>query len=290
MHPDMSESLLMSRVNRIPGAEQKALSYSPPFSGAMFPWESALTGEEVCPTWAATGLREVHINGDISFALWQFWRATQDDSSGWLEATAWPLLNGIATFWMSKLALDNPGAPPAAPLHLLNVIPPDEYADHCNNSAYTNAGAILTLQYAAAVGTLLGKPPATLAAWLDAAARIVIPFNGTYHPEFDGYSGQQVKQADVILLGFPFEFKGPRFTPATRAADLNYYASVTDPGSVAMTWGMFATGYIELGAGFEAVAARDFNRSFANAQEPFLVWTETPTGGTPNFLTVSPSV
>ena len=52
-----------------------------------------------------------------------------------------------------------------------------------------------------------------------------------------------------------------------------------------MTWGMFAVGYIELGKGFEAVAARDFNRSFANAQEPFLVWTETPTGGTPNFLT-----
>jgi hypothetical protein len=48
---------------------------------------------------------------------------------------------------------------------------------------------------------------------------------------------------------------------------------------------MFAVGYIELGKGFEAVAARDFNRSFANAQEPFLVWTETPTGGTPNFLT-----
>ena len=49
--------------------------------------------------------------------------------------------------------------------------------------------------------------------------------------------------------------------------------------------GMFAIGYIELGAGYEELAASNFNRSFANAQAPFLVWTETETGGTPNFLT-----
>ena len=42
LHPDMSESLLQYRVDRIAGAEQKALSYTPPFAGAMFPWESAL--------------------------------------------------------------------------------------------------------------------------------------------------------------------------------------------------------------------------------------------------------
>jgi hypothetical protein len=52
-----------------------------------------------------------------------------------------------------------------------------------------------------------------------------------------------------------------------------------------MTWGMFAVGYIELGPQFAAAAAANFNRSFANAQPPFLVWTETPGGGTPNFLT-----
>mmetsp|Transcript_48266 Transcript_48266/g.76907 ORF Transcript_48266/g.76907 Transcript_48266/m.76907 type:complete len:162 (-) Transcript_48266:65-550(-) len=50
-----------------------------------------------------------------------------------------------------------------------------------------------------------------------------------------------------------------------------------------MTWGMHAIGFIELGD--IAQAASHFNRSFANAQEPFLVWTETPTGGAVNFLT-----
>ena len=43
--------------------------------------------------------------------------------------------------------------------------------------------------------------------------------------------------------------------------------------------------YIELGAAYAGVAASNFNRSFANVRPPFDVWTETPTGGCPNFLT-----
>ena len=119
LHPDTAQTLLDYRTARLPGAREKAGSYSPPFGGAMFPWESALTGEETCPTWAATGLREIHINGDIAVAVWAMWRSLGGDNGGlFLNATAWPLLSGIADFWMSKLALDNPGAPPGAPLSL----------------------------------------------------------------------------------------------------------------------------------------------------------------------------
>lgn len=121
--------------------------------------------------------------------------------------------------------------------------------------------------------------------WLDAAKRIVVPFDSSlnYTPEYAGYKrGTTIKQADVILLGFPLQWP---LSPSVKAANLNYYATVTDSGGPAMTWAMFSVGYIELGAGFEALAASNYNRSFANAQEPFLVWTETPSGGTPNFLT-----
>jgi len=252
----------------------------------MFPWESALTGSETCPTWAATGLREIHISGDIAFAVWQFWRANQDNSNGWLNQTGFPLLSGIAQFWMSKLAIDNPSSSPGSPLNLLNVIPPDEYADHVNNSAYTNSVAIYSLQYAAAAAAFLGEPPSSYAPWIDAASRIVIPFDSVnqYHPEYDGYkNGTVIKQADVILLGFPLEVSSS--TPQVRANDLLYYSKVTDNGGPAMTWAMFAVSYLELGPSFIDLARSNFNRSFANAQSPFLVWTETPSGGTPNFLT-----
>ena len=267
-----------------------ALSLSPPhlincLPCSSVPWESAFSGEEVCPSWAATGLREIHINGDIAFALAQFWRATKDNSGGWLNATAWPLLSGIAEFWSSKLAIDNPGAAPGSPLSLKNVIPPDEYADHVDDSAFTNAGAIITLQRAAEVAQILGKPQETYLPWLDAASRVVIPFDSEqfFTPEYAGYKrGTVVKQADAILLGFPLQWP---LSTNVQAANLAYYSTVTDSGGPAMTWAMFAIGYIELGAGFEAIAASNYNRSFANAQEPFLVWTETPGGGTPNFLT-----
>ena len=74
--------------------------------------------------------------------------------------------------------------------------------------------------------------------------------------------------------------------PATRVNNLHLYQNFTDSGGPAMTWGMAACGYIELGPQFADVAAQNFNRSFQkNAQPPFLVWTETPSGGTPNFLT-----
>jgi hypothetical protein len=75
-------------------------------------------------------------------------------------------------------------------------------------------------------------------------------------------------------------------TPTIRANDLNAYGGKnTDINGPAMTWGAFAIGYIELGAGFEQNASSNFNRSFSNVRPPFDVWTETPTGGCPNFLT-----
>ena len=95
-----------------------------------------------CYNRADTGLYEVHISGDIAFACWQFWQYTQDAANTWLLNVAWPLLSGIATFWVSRATADSPGAvingrlghhtgvhdsAAAAPLHICGVIPPDEY-------------------------------------------------------------------------------------------------------------------------------------------------------------------
>ena len=47
--------------------------------------------------------------------MWALWVATQDTSGPWLNSTAWPLLEGVAQYWMSKLALDNAGGTLGAP-------------------------------------------------------------------------------------------------------------------------------------------------------------------------------
>lgn len=66
----------------------------------MFPWESAFTGQETCPEWAPTGLYEVHISGDIAYAVWQYYRVTGDKA--WLTVKGYPLLSGIADFWVRE--------------------------------------------------------------------------------------------------------------------------------------------------------------------------------------------
>ena len=57
------------------------------------------------------------------------------------------------------------------------------------------------------------------------------------HVEYEGYSGAKIKQADVVLLGYPLMMNMSR---AVRKADVEYYSPRTDPGGPAMTWGMHA--------------------------------------------------
>ena len=55
------------------------------FSGARFPWESALDGTEQIPPPVSVnseGLYEQHITADIALAQWQYYQATGD--RGWL--------------------------------------------------------------------------------------------------------------------------------------------------------------------------------------------------------------
>ncbi|XP_068073520.1 protein-glucosylgalactosylhydroxylysine glucosidase isoform X2 [Danio rerio] len=93
--------------------------------------------------------------------------------------------------------------------------------------------------------------------------------------------GNKVKQADVVLLGFPLAFP---MSPEIRRNDLEMYEAVTDPLGPAMTWGMFALGWLELG---EAERAQKLlQKCFKNIQKPFQVWSESADGsGCVNFLT-----
>lgn len=72
LHPDRAKSLVMFRYRTLQAAETRARHEG--FKGAMFPWESdPKTGMEVTPYYArANADREVHINGDVAVAQWQY--------------------------------------------------------------------------------------------------------------------------------------------------------------------------------------------------------------------------
>lgn len=270
LHPDFASAALGYRIDRLATARLKAQSYvGKGYRGAMFPWESAWTGIETCPSWAPTGQLEQHISADIAVAAMQYVRMHGDE--GFFLDVACPLATGTAEFWASRVELDQADGK----YHIAGVIPPDEYAVNVTDSVYTNVATAMNLLFADRC-----TPNVT---WVDIAHRLAVAYDPVqdYHPEYAGYNGVLVKQADTILLGYPLNYAFE--TSSTRKNDLDYYANRTDSSGPAMTWAMFSVGYLQLGD--SDLAASYFVRGYANAQKPFSVWTETPTGGATNFVT-----
>lgn len=273
-YPNITRELLQYRVDRIPEAQAKARSYQRGYRGAMFPWESAQSGLETCPSWASTGLLEQHISADVALAARLVHNLRRD--ARFLDDIACPLASQTAEFWVSRVE-EGGGL-----YHISSIIPPDEYAENVTDSAYTNAAVSLALRWA--YDACAGRPSVSgdPQRWLDVSSKLYVPYDSVHdlHPEYEGYTGQTTKQADVVLLNFPL---GWPMSTQTKLNDLLYYANHTDSGGPAMTWGVFAISFLELDMPEQAAAF--FARSYANSQQPFGVWRETPTGGATNFIT-----
>ncbi|CAF3842733.1 unnamed protein product [Rotaria sordida] len=91
-----------------------------------------------------------------------------------------------------------------------------------------------------------------------------------------------IKQADVVLLGFPLMWP---MSKEVRRNDLLTYERMTRDDGPAMTWSMHAIGHLEL-KDFE-LAEELFRRSYETyVRPPFNVWTEARSGvGAVNFIT-----
>ncbi|XP_036151759.1 protein-glucosylgalactosylhydroxylysine glucosidase [Myotis myotis] len=274
LQPQAARALLQYRIQTLGGALDNAQSLG--YQGAKFAWESAASGLEVCPE-DIYGTQEIHVNGAVALAFQLYYHSTQDLQL-FQEAGGWDVVSAVAEFWCSRVEW----SPAEEEFHLKGVMPPDEYHSGVNNSVYTNVLAQNSLRFAAALARDLGRPVPSR--WLAVADKIKVPFDPkhNFHPEFDGYEpGEEVKQADVVLLGYPVPFS---LSPQVRRKNLEMYEAVTSPQGPAMTWSMFAVGWMELK---DARRARDLlDRSFANITEPFKVWTENADGsGAVNFLT-----
>ncbi|MDQ0994573.1 glycosyl hydrolase family 65 protein [Streptomyces sp. V3I7] len=272
-HPDIAESVLDYRLDRLDAAYANAARGGD--TGARFPWESSLDGSEDTPSWAPFGDYELHVTSDVALAFWQYWLATGDET--WLRAKGWPVLRGAADFWASRAVLGADGR-----YHLSGVIPPDEYAiEPHDDSAYTNASAAAVLRFATEAAAVLGEPADP--AWYEAARGLVVPFDERLgvHPEFAGYEGEQIKQADVVMLAYPWEH--PQDEAVTRA-DLEYYLPRTHEDGPSMTDSVHAIVYAQLG---EAEAALDRTRHSVDpfVRAPFEQFAEARKGGAFTFLT-----
>jgi trehalose/maltose hydrolase-like predicted phosphorylase len=220
-HPGEASTVVDYRYRTRAGARRNAGRTG--YGGMRFAWESALTGDEVTPTWAETGRLEQHITADVALAQWQHYLATGDQ--GWLRARGWPVLEGAADFWASRAERGADGR-----YHINQVEGPDEQNWPVDDSVSTNATAKLTLELAGRAARLLGLPAP--ARWSEVAGGLVVlepgPLDGlpAVRPEFRAYAGQQVKQADVVLLTYPWEYPQPA---EVDRSNLDYYTPRYDP-------------------------------------------------------------
>jgi trehalose/maltose hydrolase-like predicted phosphorylase len=274
LHPDVASSVVNYRAKTIAGARANAQATG--YDGTRFAWESANDGTEQTPTFAETRTYEQHITSDVAFAQWQYYLATGDKS--WLESKGWPVLQGAADFWASRATSTGNGS-----YAITGVEGPDEHHFNVDNEVYTNVAAITTMRLATQAATLLGKQPNP--AWKTVAdgLPVLLDPSSQIRPEFEGYTGDLVKQADVVMLTYPWEWSESQTIGLN---DLNYYEQRTDPDGPAMTDSIHAIDSLALGV--PGCPAYDLTQRSAKpfVQPPFDQFTEVRGGqGTFTFLT-----
>jgi trehalose/maltose hydrolase-like predicted phosphorylase len=275
-HPELAAGMDEYRFQRLAAARAHASETGT--EGARFPWESALDGTEQIPPPVrlnSEGLYEQHIVADVALAQWQYYLATGD--KGWLTEKGWPVISGAAEFWAGRAQKGSDGA-----FHIDHVTGPDEENPNVNDEAYTNVAAKTVLEDATAAAKIVGAPAP--ASWSKIATGLVVPVDQKLgiHPEFAGYGGQLVKQADVTLMQYPWRFPMPK---SVAKGDLNYYVPRSDPEGPSMT---DAVSMIDTAAlGVPGCSSYVFTRRSYEPfiKDPFDQFSETRTGGAFTFMT-----
>ena len=253
-------------------------------AGAAFPWRT-IHGEECSGYWPA-GTGAFHINADIAAAVVRYQKAVDD--ADFEREIGTELLVETARLWHALGHRDASGG-----FRVDGVTGPDEYSAIADNNIYTNLMAQRNLRAAATaaerypeVAHALEVDEEEAAAWRDAAAAVVIPYDEHLgvHPQaesftqhevwdfastkpeqyplllhfayFDLYRKQVVKQADLVLA---LHVCGDSFTAEQKLANFDYYEPLTvrDSSLSASTQAVVAAevGYPELAYAYFREAA-----------------------------------
>lgn len=271
MQPEIAKSLLEYRWEMLNEAKRNAFSHG--YEGAMFPWESADTGQEATPVWALTGPFQHHITGDVSWAFWKYYQVTGDKE--WLKERGYPMLKEVADFWISRVEKNESGG-----YDINNVIGANEYQENIDNNAYTNGMAKTVLGFATDAATELNITPNPK--WAEVAAGIpILKFKDGTTRENATYNGEIIKQADANLLAYPMKIV---IKEEDIKKDLAYYEQKMDPAGPAMGFSTLATLYAKLGNPEKAYEL--FTQCYRPLEvPPFGVLAEFAGGTNPYFAT-----
>lgn len=202
------------------------------FEGAAYPWTSGRYGN--CTATGPCFDYEYHINVAVAIAAWEAYLSGAADDQ-FLETIAYPLINDAATFLASYVEYNET----LGEYTTRNLTDPDEYANHVDNGAYTNAAISLTLRWALAVLEHLGKPVPDL--FTKIIGNVHLPTSPDDENIVLEYSGMNssvgIKQADVIMITYPLE--NELITHDQAVSNMNFYLQKQVSFGPAMTFPIF---------------------------------------------------
>ena len=283
LHPERARSIVMFRHRTMQGARERAAQYGA--KGLMYPWESdPQKGIDVTPHFAYGVYREIHVNADIAIAQWQYYLATGDRD--WLKQYGWPVIEGVATFWKSRVTYDKA----RDRYEILHVTSPDEAYDDVPNDTFTNAAARKALEIATKAAALVGATPDPK--WAEIASKMYIPFDQKEqrHYDFDpSVPHDKITWMGSSLAWLMYPNLDLPMSPEVRRNDFDFQLQALkthgdNPNEMMMV--MLTVGAAELG---DAQAVGDWiHRNLVGfLKAPFNVRTETATNNAGYILATS---
>ena len=274
-HPDVAHSLVAFRRRTLDAARANARANG--YKGAMYPWEADELGKETTPRFASQNARsEIHVNGDVALAQWQYYLATGD--SAWLARDGFPVIRETANFWASRSTYDST----ADLYHIANVVSVHEGLIGVSDDAYTNAVARKNLEIAQMASRRLGKPADPR--WSRVAERLHLPYDSAsqFYRTYEGAPDSTLGSVTPLLsypLGVPMSERAKRSQLEQAVQRL----LAEGPGAM-MGSTLLAVDAAELGdrALIDSLLPHSYQ---GHLRGPFLMLSETPTNDAVNFVT-----
>ena len=197
---EVARNLLMYRYNQLDKAIENAQKLGFTGGAALYPMVT-MNGEECHNEWEIT-FEEIHRNGAIAFAIYNYTRYTGDES--YIKEYGIKVLIAIARFWAQRVSF----SAEKQKYVILGVTGPNEYENNINNNFYTNYLASWCLRYAAEQVTTLQKEDITkeditkeeTQQWLHIAQNIYLPYSEKYgvYLQQDGFLDKDLKPVTAI--------------------------------------------------------------------------------------------
>ncbi|GAY72526.1 glycoside hydrolase family 65 protein [Lentilactobacillus kosonis] len=197
-NPEVTRNLLMYRYKQLDGAYHNAKQQG--LKGALFPMVT-FDGIECHNEWEIT-FEEIHRNGDIAFAIYNYTRYTGDNS--YVQNEGAKVLAEISKFWADRVHFSERNQK----YMIHGVTGPDEYENNVDNNWYTNLLAQWTLKYTLSIlddvspewQAKLDVTDADKQKWQDIVDRMYLPYDKDLNifVQHDGFLDKDIKPVSSL--------------------------------------------------------------------------------------------